>query len=377
MRNVFCWFIIWTLLLILAGRAESADVCQPKLPIEIPVLVMEYFPVTGDRIDRTVTGDWEESLAETRRKTTLQTEQVVQALQEGSRYHGYKDKTARPSLVYKVVETVECLERLPTVAKSGPGAPMKVYVSTDMEGCSGVTCSEQVAGEEGKRLMAEDMNACIQGCFAAGATEVIVWDGHGSGRNVNPQLIDRRAKLIRGSAKGKRFKDIEGSAAIILLGYHAKALTPNATLAHTYSSASIQGMWLNGREVGEVGVDAAIAAEYKVPVVMVAGDDKVCAEAQAWIPGVVTCQTKKGTGPQSAEVLPLEESHRRIVLKTKEALTKRNEIQPITIDHPATIRWDYLPKGSLRTHNPKFKPVDNPRRVEKTGDSVEALLVGK
>jgi D-amino peptidase len=377
MRKVFCWFVTWTLLLIFAGRAESADIYPPKLPIEIPVLVINYFPVTGDRIDRTVTGDWDESLAETRRKTTVQTEQVVQALQEGSRYHGYKDKTARPSLVYKVVETVECLEPLPTVAKSGPEAPMKVYVSTDMEGCSGVTCSEQVAGDEGKRLMAGDMNACIQGCFAAGATEVIVWDGHGSGRNVNPQLIDRRATLIQGSAKGKRFKDIEGSAAIILLGYHAKALTPNATLAHTYSSASIQGMWLNGREVGEVGVDTAIAAEHKVPVVMVAGDDKVCAEAQAWIPGVVTCQTKRGTGPQSAEVLPLEESHRRIVLKTKEALTKRNEIQPIKIDHPATIRWDYLPKRSLRTHNPKFKPVDNPRRVEKTGDSVEALLVGK
>jgi D-amino peptidase len=253
----------------------------------------------------------------------------------------------------------------------------KVYIATDMEGCSGIASSKEVAAEEGTQLMAGDMNACIEGCFAAGATEVVVRDIHGGGRNVNPQVIDRRAKLIQGSTPGKRFKEVEGSAAIILLGYHAKALTPGGTLAHSFSSASIQGMWLNGREVGEIGVDAAIAAEYKMPVVMVSGDDKTCAEARSWIPGVVTCQTKKGTGPQSADLVPVEESRRLITQRTKEALAKRNEIRLIKIAYPATIRWDYLPKGSLRTHNPAFKPVDKPRRVEKTGDSVEVLLIGK
>jgi D-amino peptidase len=257
------------------------------------------------------------------------------------------------------------------------GHGFKVYISTDMEGCSGVTCSEQVAGEEGEQLLTGDMNACIEGCFAAGATEVVVRDHHSSGSNVDPQAIDQRAKLIQGKTPENRFKDIEGSDAMILLGYHAMALTPNGTLAHSFSSASIQGMWLNGREVGEIGVDAAIAAEYKVPVVMVSGDDKCCAEARSWLPGVVTCQTKVGTGPQSADILPLKESRRLITQKTKEALSKRKEIRPIKIKYPATIRWDYLPKGSPRTHNPAFKPVENPRRVERTGDSVEALLLNR
>jgi len=246
-----------------------------------------------------------------------------------------------------------------------------------MEGCSGVTCSEQVAGEEGKQLMTGDMNACIAGCFAAGASEVVIRDHHSTGRNVDPQSIDKRAKLIQSKTPGSRFKDIEGSAAMILLGYHAMALTPKGTLAHSFSSASIQGMWLNGREVGEIGVDAAIAAEYKVPVVMVSGDDKCCAEARSWLPGVVICLTKVGTGPQSADVLPLKKSRRLITQKTKQALAKRKEIRPIKIDYPATIRWDYLPKGSPRTHNPAFKPVDDPRQVEKTGDSVEALLLNR
>jgi D-amino peptidase len=256
----------------------------------------------------------------------------------------------------------------------------KVYVFVDMEGCSGVTCSEQTGGaraDEGKKLMAEDMNACIAGCFAAGAPEVVVRDGHAGGKNVDPKLVDSRAKLIQGGTPGVRFKDIDGAEALILLGYHAMALTPGGVLAHSYSSATIQGMWLNGREVGEIGVDAAIAAEHKVPVVMVSGDDKVAAEARAWIPGVVTCEVKKGTGPQSAEPLPLETAHDLVRQKTAEAVAKRKEIKPIEVKYPATMRWDYLPKGSLRTHNPAFKPVDNPKRVERPADSVEKLIVGK
>ena len=256
----------------------------------------------------------------------------------------------------------------------------KVYVFTDMEGCSGVTCSEQISGtraEEGKRLMVEDMNACVAGCFAAGATEVVVRDGHAGGVNVDPKLLDPRARLIQGPTPGVRFKDIDGAEALILLGYHAMALTPNGVLAHSYSSATIQGMWLNGREVGEVGVDTAIAAEHGVPVVLVSGDDKTVAEARAWLPRVVVCETKKGTGPQSADLVPVEQSRQLIRQKTEESLVRRKEMPMLKVDYPATLRWDYLPKGSLRTHNPEFKPVADPRRVEKTGDSIERLLIGK
>ncbi len=116
---VFAGFLI----LFIPGLT-AADPYQPNPPMEIRVLVIKYFPVKGERIDQTVTGDWGASLEETRTKTTTQTEQAARALQEGSRYHGYKDKTAKPSLVYKIVGTIEFLEPLPTVAKSGPNPPM-------------------------------------------------------------------------------------------------------------------------------------------------------------------------------------------------------------------------------------------------------------
>ena len=95
--------------------------------MNVPVLVINYFPVKGDCIDQSVTGDWGATLAETRQKTDIQTKQVIAALQEGSRYHGYKDQKAQPSLLYRVVETVEFLEPLPTVARPGERVPMTDY----------------------------------------------------------------------------------------------------------------------------------------------------------------------------------------------------------------------------------------------------------
>ena len=263
-----------------------------------------------------------------------------------------------------------------------PANAFKVYVFTDMEGISGVTGSHQTlcgqeGYEEGRRLMAEDVNACIAGCFAAGATEVWVRDGHAGGTNVDPSTVDPRAQLIQGATPGVRFKALEGSEALILLGYHAKACTPGGLLAHSYSSTSIQGLWLNGREVGEIGVDAAIAAEHKVPVVMVSGDDKTVAEAREWIAGVVTCETKKGTGPQSAELVPVEVSRRMIREKSEAAVRRRAEMRLIAVRYPVAMRWAYLPKGNVRTYDPDFKPAADLRIVEMTGDSVESLLLKK
>jgi D-amino peptidase len=261
-------------------------------------------------------------------------------------------------------------------------ASLKVYVFADMEGISGITNSEQTLSggshyREGCRLMAEDINACVAGCFDAGATDVVVRDGHGGGMNVDPKQIDSRAKLIQGATPDARFKDLEGSEALILLGYHGMARTPDAVLAHTYSSATIQGMWLNGREVGETGVDAAIAAEHGVPVVLVSGDDKVIAEALSWLDGIVTCEVKKGTGHQRADCRPAAEAHQLIRKRTAEAVLRRKAVRLIQVRYPVTLRWDYLPKGSLRTYDLAFKPVADPRRVEKTGESVERLFLSR
>jgi D-amino peptidase len=263
----------------------------------------------------------------------------------------------------------------PATAQTSNPNDFYVYIFADMEGCSGLTNRDQLL-QEGSLRMAEDMNACIAACFDAGATRVTVRDGHGGGKNVDPQRIDKRAVLIQGNTPGVRFKGLEGCEAVILLGYHAKALTPAAIMAHSYSSATIQSIYLNGKAVGEIGVDAAIAAEHKIPVVMVSGDDKACAEAEEWIPGIVTCQVKTASSASSGICLPLNEAHALIASKTKEALTKRKSIPLIKVNYPANMKWEYIPKDSPRVYASEFKPFPDPKTKELTSGSVEKMLLG-
>ena len=256
---------------------------------------------------------------------------------------------------------------------------MKIYIYADMEGCSGISNSEFIGGgrprfaELGCQFMAADINACVAGCFDAGATEVIVRDGHSSGLNFSAADIDPRAQVIQGDTPGIRFADIDGAAGLILLGYHAMAGTTGALLDHTYASKRIQNLWLNGRKVGEIGLDAAIAAEHNVRVLLVTGDDKACQEAVSWIPGVLACQVKKSYGTQSTRLLSPEVAHQMIRERTVEAIKRRARVRKIKVDYPATLRWEYLERVPVPVDE-RYNMLDA-RSFERTGDSLETLLL--
>jgi len=107
---------------------EIKSVQRIKLPIEMPIVIVKYFPIDGDRIDVRVTGDWGDLLSATREKTERITRQTIAAIEEGSRYHGYKDKNAKPSLKYKILDVKEFLQPLPLRTKRpGEKVPMTDY----------------------------------------------------------------------------------------------------------------------------------------------------------------------------------------------------------------------------------------------------------
>ena len=168
----------------------------------------------------------------------------------------------------------------------------KVYISVDMEGISGINGDNQTSptGSEyarARKLMAEDANAAIRGAFDGGATDVLVNDSHGFQRNLLPEDLDPRARLI--SHTFKRYGMMEGLDetfdAVIFVGYHAKADAPRGLFAHT-GSGIVRDLQINGRSVGEGGMNAALAAWYGVPVVAVSGDDVAVAEVTESVPGV-------------------------------------------------------------------------------------------
>ena len=204
---------------------------------------------------------------------------------------------------------------------------MKIYIVTDNEGLSGVSSSSYISEEKGRpdliaesrKLLAAEINACVEGCVRGGATEIVVRDGHGGGQNVTRAMIDGRADLIGGQTPGVLLADLVGSAGLILLGYHAMAGTPGAVCEHTMSSKTWQNVWINGRKTGEIGICAYVAGEHGVPVIMVSGDDKACAEAAEWLPEAVTCQVKKGYSCDGARIPAPEKALSLITAKAEEA----------------------------------------------------------
>ena len=257
---------------------------------------------------------------------------------------------------------------------------MKIYIFADMEGISGICGSPMVSTMEsgvdyqrGRKYMTREINICAKACFDAGADEVVVRDGHGGGRNVLWDEINQNIKLVQGGVPAVRFPGIEGADGVILLGYHAMAGTPQAHLEHTYTSKEIQNIWLNGEKAGEFAIDAAIAGEQGIPVIMTSGCDKLCAEAKAFLPQVVTCQVKESLGIQSAISLAPAMAEKVVYEKTFEAVTKLKEgkIAPCKVQKPVVIRKEFVER---------MGPEDGlvaPRTIERTGDSLEKVFFGK
>lgn len=253
---------------------------------------------------------------------------------------------------------------------------MRIYIFVDMEGISGVSGPDFVKESgsrysEGRLLYTQDVNACVEECFNSGADSVIVRDGHGSGNHLLLEELDQRAECIQG-ATDRRFSYIEDADGVILLGYHAMAGTLGALLEHTYSSVSVQNLWLNGRKTGEIGIDASIAGEQGKPVIMVSGDDKACVEARDWIPGVVTCCVKDGISCFSAKLFPLLTAHDLIKEKTKAALQSLSEFCPVVPERPVRLKAEMVER--VPVPNQYFRPdihVLDARTYEVEAESVE------
>ena len=253
---------------------------------------------------------------------------------------------------------------------------MKILIMVDMEGISGITSSDQVNADsgrfyaEGRQYVTWETNACIDGCFAGGADEVIVRDAHMYGKNLLWEQLDPRAQYVVGQTGDIRLPDIESCDGVILLGYHAMAGTPGAVLEHTMSSAGWQKLKVNGTAFGEIGIDAAYAGEYGVPVILVSGDDKCCAEARSLIPGVLTAQVKEAYSLCGARLLSREAAHALIRRKSAEAAGHCLGQRPFSVAHPVTITLEVTersPLPSLR-NRPYLRCIDG-HTIEVTADS--------
>jgi D-amino peptidase len=212
------------------------------------------------------------------------------------------------------------------VTSSADAQARKVYISVDMEGITGVVGDDQTSAGQpeynrSRKLMAEDANAAIRGAFAGGATEVVVNDSHGSQRNLLPEDLDPRARLI--SHSFKRHGMVEGLDetfdAVIFVGYHAKADSPRGLFAHT-GSGVVKDVAVNGRSAGEGGLNTLMAHWYGVPVVMISGDDVAVAQQKEWTPDIRGVIVKRAINMRAVESRPLAEARKEIEAAARESV---------------------------------------------------------
>ena len=246
---------------------------------------------------------------------------------------------------------------------------MRVYISVDMEGVAGVVHEDQTnptdprCGPEYarfRRLMTAEANAAIQGAADAGATRILVNDSHWTMRNLLAEELHEAAELLSGGPKPRSMMEgIDGGYdAALCIGYHARAGTRTAILDHTYTDRLID-VRLNGRSVGELGLNAALAGVFDVPVVLVSGDAALATEAHDLLGDeVATVIVKEAVGRHAARSLAPAVACRRIREAVTKAL-KRKGAKPFTVVAPITLEADFsktveadmaeLVPGSLRT----------------------------
>ena len=288
----------------------------------------------------------------------------------------------------------------PALAAQMPIAPpvpppdgFRVYLITDMEGLASVVFNREIiSGYEGERyrdqssrdywehyrgILTREVNAVIGGSRRGGARSFVVNEGHGGNLfgSILPWDLDTAAILIRGWPKPMVMSTgLDSTAgALMLIGGHANAGSPGV-ISHTYA---FDRFTVNGRVLNETGINALVAAEYGVPVVLVSGDDVVVREAQEQLgPQVVGVVTKWASGRSAAITLSPAVVRQMLADSAAGAVRRamRGEFKPFTLARPYQVEF------ALRRSYPAelIAPVDTLSgfRLEKTGERTYRFVTG-
>ena len=229
----------------------------------------------------------------------------------------------------------------------------KIYISADMEGVVGAVTDAQLSPggfeyEKFREYMTAEVNAAIDAARAAGATEFLISDSHGNGQNL---LIDRLPDDVMVIRSWPRDLSMmagidETFDGVIFLGYHASTGNTRGVRAHTNSSTSITGLRLNGTEMTEGSLNAAIAGHFGVPVIMVSGDDVAVAENQVLIGDIEGAVVKWAKGFHSAQTLTPEAGYEEIRTRTMSAINRIEDFEPFVLTTPIELEL------SLKNYRP-------------------------
>jgi D-amino peptidase len=252
---------------------------------------------------------------------------------------------------------------------------MRIFISVDMEGISGVEKVEEIfrgmpAYQTFRQIMAGDVNAAVQGAVDGGATDIVIADSHGYMCNIRPKDVHARAMLRSGMKRVLcQFKSFSYRFdAAFFIGYHSKAGTADGILSHTWIPA-FQDVRVNGRTVGEYGLNGFLMGSFDVPPILLCGDDKTVEQARPVLGDIEYVAVKKSLGYFEGEHLPIAESHARIREAAKRAVERfaRSRPSPPRVEVPVTFELDLARQENplvtrMEEENLRFVDQDTERR---------------
>jgi D-amino peptidase len=244
---------------------------------------------------------------------------------------------------------------------------MKIFISADMEGISGVATNQQLKTNSEyhrfRKLMTADVNAAIEGAFNGGATEVVVADGHGNMSNIIIEELDPRARLVSGSNRVMcQLEGLDESFdGIMFIGHHGREGGSDvAVISHTLAGICVNEMKVNGKVVGETEMDTYVGGGFGVPTIMISGDDAYIREVKETLPEVEAAVTKRAVDRFAAELIHPEKARKEIREKAEAAVKRAKEFKPLVLEGPVT--FDIQFKGSQQAKMTTTLPT-----VELTG----------
>jgi D-amino peptidase len=230
---------------------------------------------------------------------------------------------------------------------------MKVYISADLEGISGMVSWDQMKEgtlefEKAVDLMLKEVNAAVEGAIKGGADEVLVNDSHGYMRNLPIEGLHPKARLISGFVKPlSMVEGVEGADLAFFIGYHAGVGTGSSICDHSYSSSSVFRLRINGLDFSETAINAAVCGYFRVPVGLVTGDRETVNQAKALLPGVLTVETKIGISRFAASCRHPLEVRQEIEEKAQAALSKLKAggFQVMCVEAPVKLEVTFTQTG--------------------------------
>lgn len=231
---------------------------------------------------------------------------------------------------------------------------MRILISTDLEGASGVVSLDPAdAGAylAARRWLTGDVNAAVEGAMEVGPVSFVVHEAHWlAGETLLLDELHPAAEVVRGhSIVFLEEADLaRGYDGLFLIGVHGRA-GQAALQGHCLLPGVVAEVRLNGQPAGEPELAAALAGAYGIPTLLVTGDDRVCLDVQRWSGGKIEAGVVKyALSRDVARCLPLIEARERIRSAARQAVERAAKARAFVPATPTSLEVEFQEREVAR-----------------------------